>query len=142
MEPKILLPIDDSPTARATIQAVIEQKERFPKTITLLYVINQEQLAYRMIPDFQVEMVKENALKAGKVLLERVGQQLREAGFSPDLILKMGSPRTTIAETANNDEFQLVIMGRHEGGGEIRDILFGSVANYVLHNVECPVLLF
>jgi nucleotide-binding universal stress UspA family protein len=34
-----------------------------------------------------------------------------------------------------------LIIGRHTGAGEIRDVLFGSVANYVLHNVKCPVLL-
>ena len=71
MEPKILVPVDDSPTAHATIDAVIGLKNRFPKKITLLYVINKEQLAYRMIPDFQVEMVKENAQKAGKILLDK-----------------------------------------------------------------------
>jgi hypothetical protein len=42
----------------------------------------------------------------------------------------------------NAQELQLLVIGRHEGGGEIRDVLFGSVANYVLHNVRCPVLLF
>jgi nucleotide-binding universal stress UspA family protein len=31
---------------------------------------------------------------------------------------------------------------RQAGTGEIRDVLFGSVANYVLYNVKCPVLLF
>jgi nucleotide-binding universal stress UspA family protein len=35
-----------------------------------------------------------------------------------------------------------MIIGRRESTGEIRDVLFGSVANYVLHNVACPVLLF
>ena len=142
MEPKILLPVDDSPTAKATIRAVIEQRERFPENITLLYVINQDQLAYRMIPDFQVEMVKENATKAGNQLLDKIAAQLEDAGFKPEKILKIGSARTTIVDTANQEGFQLVIIGRHEGGGEIRDILFGSVANYVLHNVKCPVLLF
>ena len=27
------------------------------------------------------------------------------------------------------------------GMGEIRDVLFGSVSNHVLHHVTCPVLL-
>jgi nucleotide-binding universal stress UspA family protein len=34
-----------------------------------------------------------------------------------------------------------LILGRR-GSGEIRDVLFGTVANYALHNVRCPVLLF
>jgi nucleotide-binding universal stress UspA family protein len=142
MELKILVPVDDSPTAHATIDAVIALKNRFPKKITLLYVINKEQLAYRMIPDFQVEMVKENAQKAGKILLDKYLVKLTEEGFEPETILKTGSPREMIADIANEDGFNLLVIGRHEGGGEIRDVLFGSVANFVLHNVKCPVLLF
>jgi nucleotide-binding universal stress UspA family protein len=142
MEPKILVPVDDSPTARATIDAIIAAKGRFPKKITLLYVINKEQLAYRMIPDFQVEMVKENAQRAGRGLLERYRSRLVEEGFEPETILKTGSPREMITDIANEDEFNLVVIGRHEGGGQIRDVLFGSIANFVLHNVKCPVLLF
>lgn len=142
MDPKILIPVDDSATARKTIEAVIEQRKRFPRKLTLLYVINQEQLAYRMIPDFQLDMVKENARKAGKNLLERYGAQLQDVGFSCELILETGEPRHIITRTANTQGFQLLVVGRHEGGGEIRDVLFGSVANHVLHNVKCPVLLF
>lgn len=142
MDPKILIPVDDSPTAQKTIQSVIEQRKRFPRKLTLLYVINQEQLAYRMIPDFQLDMVKENARKAGKQLLERYGSQLRDVGFTCELILETGEPRQVITRTANTQDFQLLIIGRHEGGGEIRDVIFGSVANHVLHNVRCPVLLF
>lgn len=142
MIPKILVPIDDSPTAQRTIDTIVELKDRFSKQLTLLYVINNDQLAYRMIPDFQVSMVKENATKAGKLLLERSNVKLAEAGFTNELVLRFGEPRHTITHIANDEEYQLVIIGRHEGGGEIRDVLFGSVANHVLHNVKCPVLLF
>jgi len=142
MLPKILVPVDDSPTAKRTVDAIIELKDRFSKKLTLLYVINNDQLAYRMIPDFQVDMVKQNATKAGNLLLERTDTKLKAAGFSNDLILEFGEPREVIASIANDHDFQLLVIGRHEGGGEIRDVLFGSVANHVLHNVKCPVLLF
>ncbi len=142
MEPKILIPVDDSPTARATIEYVVGQRKRFPRTLNLLYVINQQQLAYRMIPDFQLEMVKENSFKAGEKLLDKYHLQLQEAGFSSDLQLEVGEPREIISHIANSQDFDLLVIGRHEGGGEIRDVLFGSVANFVLHNVRCPVLLF
>ncbi len=142
MDPKILVPYDDSTTSRTTIETIIKLKDRFSKHLTLLYVINNDQLAYRMIPDFQVEMVKENATKAGNLLLERTNTKLTEAGFSCELILDFGDPRAIISHLANSQDYQLVVIGRHEGGGEIRDVIFGSVANHVLHNVYCPVLLF
>lgn len=142
MQPKILIPVDDSPTARATIAAIILQRERFPNKIDLLYVINEEQLAYKMIPALQLDMVRENARKAGRQHLERVADKLTGAGFTVETLLKLGNPRTTITNIANRENYQLLVIGRHEGSGEIRDVLFGSVANYVLHNVKCPVLLF
>lgn len=141
MEPKILIPVDDSLTAQATINYVIAQRIRFPRSLSLMYVINQEQLAYRMIPDFQLDMVKENSQKSGQKLLKKYRSQLSEVGFSCDLILETGEPRKIITNIANDQAFDLLVIGRHEGGGEIRDVLFGSVANYVLHNVRCPVLL-
>lgn len=142
MIPKILVPVDESPTAQATVDSIIELKDRFSKQLTLLYVINNEQLAYKMIPEFQVEMVKENATKAGNKLLARMESKLQEAGFRCELLLKFGEPRSVISHIANSEKFNLLVIGRHEGGGEIRDVLFGSVANHVLHNVSCPVLLF
>jgi nucleotide-binding universal stress UspA family protein len=142
MIPNILVPINDSPTARETVAKIISLKQHFSKNLTLLHVINNTQLAYRMIPDFQIDMVKENANKAGKQLLERAEARLAETGFSCECILETGDPRKTITSIANEREFDLLVIGRHEGGGEIRDVLFGSVANYVLHNVKCPVLLF
>ena len=141
MDAKILLPVDDSATSRKTIEAVVAQKERFPRKITLLHVVN-DQLAYRMIPDFQVEMVRENAGKAGQLQLEKMAATLQAAGFETELRLEFGAPRQVIPQVANDEGFQLLIIGRHAGSGEIRDVLFGSVANYVLHNVKCPVLLF
>ncbi len=142
MEPKVLIPLDDSLTARKTIASVIDQSKRFPKNLTLIHILNQDQLAYKMIPDFQLEMVKENAHKSGMLMLKKYQDQLIEAGFSCELILETGEPRESITHVANEQNFHLLVIGRHEGGGEIRDVLFGSVANYVLHNVKCPVLLF
>jgi len=142
MEPKVLIPVDDSLTAQNTIAAVIELAERFPKKLTLMHVINQDQLAYKMIPDFQLKMVKENAQKSGRLMLKKYSDQLHNAGFVCDSILETGGPRESITQIANEQNFKLLVIGRHEGGGEIRDVLFGSVANHVLHNVRCPVLLF
>jgi len=143
MIPKLLVPIDESPTAQRTIDAIIESKNRFPKHLTLLHVINSDQLVYRMIPDAQLDMVRQNALAAAQQLLKNVDQRLQDAGFAAnELLIEFGDPRQTIANIANDRDFQLLVIGRHEGGGEIRDVIFGSVANHVLHNVKCPVLLF
>lgn len=142
MEIRILVPVDGSHTAGRTVEKIIANKERFPERLTLLHVVDIDKLAYRMIPDFQLEMIRANAGQAGEQLLAAHKQRLVAAGFSVDARLKFGAPRQTICKVANEEPFQLLVIGRRESTGEIRDVLFGSVANYVLHNVACPVLLF
>ncbi len=141
METKVLIPVNDSPTTQQTIEDIITYKEKFPSQLVLLHVIN-DQLAYRMIPGFQIEMVRENAEKAAQQRLDILAETLGEAGFTVELRLEFGAPRRVIPRIANEEKFQLLVIGRKVKTGEIRDVLFGSVANYVLHNVECPVLLF
>lgn len=142
MEPRILIPVDASDTSRRTVEGILAIKERFPQRVTLLHVVDDDKLAYRMIPDFQVGMIRDNARKAGEILLHQQSEPFRQAGFEVETRLEFGSPRQTIPRIANEEGFDLLIIGRHLGSGEIRDVLFGSVANYVLHQVRCPVLLF
>jgi nucleotide-binding universal stress UspA family protein len=142
METKILVPVDGSATAGRTLEKIIARQDRFPKELTLLHVVDVDKLSYRMIPDFQLEMIRENAGKAGQQLLDSKVAILEKAGYNVHARLEFGTPRQTICRIANNEGFELVVIGRRESTGEIRDVLFGSVANYVLHNVSCPVLLF
>lgn len=141
MDTKILVPLDGSATSEKTIQAIIASRNRFPRTLTLLHVVDIDKFAYRMIPDFQVEMIRENARKAGEQLLQKLQQPFTQAGVPCELRLEMGSPREVVTRIANEEKFALIILGRRRQG-EIRDMLFGSVANYVLHHASCPVLLF
>ena len=141
MLPKILVPVNDSEASARTIAAIIANKQRFPVTLTLLHVVDVDKLAYRMIPDFQVDMIQEKAVAVGEITLNRIKEQFNMAGISTICRLETGAPREVIARIANDEQFTLLVIGRR-GMGEIRDVLFGSVSNHVLHHVNCPVLLF
>ncbi len=71
MANKILVPVDGSKTTERTVAALLAHRERFRLPLTLLHVVDLERLAYRMIPDFQVEMIREHARKAGEHLLQQ-----------------------------------------------------------------------
>lgn len=142
MAPKILVPVDGSTTSARTLERIVAQRERFPQALTLLHVVDVDRLAYRMIPDFQMEMIRDNARKAGAEMLAGRVRILEEAGFTVVRRLEVGAPRELIVRVANEEGFQLLVIGRRESTGEIRDVLFGSVANFVLHKAKCPVLLF
>lgn len=138
---KILVPIRDGRTSDATLEKIIAHKDQFSAPITMLHVVNVKTMDYRMIPDFQIEMIKEQATRAGQKLLETKRAYLSAAGVEVSPRLEHGYPRDVICSIANSEDFSLLVIGRHERG-EIRDVLLGSVSNYVLHKVKCPVLLF
>ncbi|MCD6527106.1 MAG: universal stress protein [Desulfuromonas sp.] len=141
MAAKILVPIREGITSEATLKSLIALKEQFTAPITLLHVVNLKKMDYRMIPDFQIDMIREQATRSGEKLLARQTARLKEKGLDVTARLESGFPKDVICSIANDEEFSLVVIGRHSKG-EIRDVLFGSVSNYVLHGVKCPVLLF
>jgi nucleotide-binding universal stress UspA family protein len=141
MDVKILVPVNASKTSERTLAAIVASRDRFPAPLTLLHVVDLDRLAYRMIPDFQLSMIREHARKSGEQLLRQMIGLLAPADLEIVPRLEIGSPRELIPRIANGEHFQLLIIGRR-GFGEIRDVLFGSVANHVLHHVNCPVLLF
>lgn len=138
---KVLVPVNASGESERTIREIINKKDDFGGEISLLHVVNIDQLAYRMIPDFQVDMIKEPATRAAEAVLAKHQQELAGAGLKVSTRLEYGSPRKIIPAIANSEGYKLLVIARRDTG-EIRDVLFGSVANFVLHNVNCPVLLF
>ena len=140
MSVKILIPVNGSASAKLAVDSVLRYRDKFSLPVTLLHVVDIDKLAYRMIPDFQVEMIRERAQEAGKVLIGQIAEQFSTAGVEAIPRIELGSPRGVICRVANDEKFDLVIIGRH-GMGEVRDVLFGSVANHVMHKVTCPVLL-
>ncbi|OQY19946.1 MAG: universal stress protein UspA [Desulfobacteraceae bacterium 4572_35.1] len=138
----VLVPICDGVTSTATLDAIIEHKDQFQMPLTLLHVVNIKKMDYRMIPDFQIDMVRDYATRTGEKFLTAQTQRLQKNGLTVIPRLELGFPREVICSIANDEQFSLVVIGRHGNGGEIRDVLFGSVSNYVLHGAKCPVLLF
>ena len=140
MHPRILIPVDDSPTTQHAIETILANSDLLPREFYLLHVVDV-QLIRRLVPDIQKTMIYEAAEKAGWRLLEKLAGQFRAAGFEPHLLLELGPPEKSIFKVTEERDIQLLIIGRHPGSGGFRDIMFASVASYVIRSVRCPVLL-
>ena len=140
MPSRILIPVDESATTQHTINAILANKDLLPRDILLLHVVDVH-LAQRLVPEIQRTMVYESAEKLGRRILEQLAKPFREAGFEPHLRLELGTPSEAILKVIAEQNIQLVIIGRHPGGGGLRDIMFGSVANQVIRAVNCPIIL-
>jgi nucleotide-binding universal stress UspA family protein len=138
---KILLPLDDSPQAQRTVKTLLEMKDKFRNcTLTLLHVFVLEKINYRGIPASQFDMIEEKARASAKKFIEEQRDFFLNEGMRAEAMVVDGYPRKTICALADSGDYDLLVIGRHTEG-ELRNLLFGYVSNYVIHRVKSPVLI-
>lgn len=79
-------------------------------------------------------------MKEDRAYLEKVRQQLEANGFTTRTHLAMGDPATELTRVAKAESVDLIAMSTH-GHRFLNDLLRGSTADRLRHNVEVPVLM-
>ncbi|MEM7762191.1 MAG: universal stress protein, partial [Cyanobacteria bacterium P01_A01_bin.40] len=72
--------------------------------------------------------------------LQSLVNQARDAGVTVDLMQEIGQPEQQICTTAQEWSADLIVIGSHGRKG-LKELIVGSVSNYVSHHVPCAVLL-
>ena len=106
------------------------------ESIKYLLIHIVESAGARMMGDEIIDM----ETKADMDLLNGYSSALAKLGYQCEVFLDFGSPVKKIAEIVNKQNCDLVIMGSHGHKG-IKDIIFGSTADEVRHNVNVPVMI-
>eukprot|EP00250_Pteridium_aquilinum_P001403 c11599_g1_i1 orf=71-565(+) len=70
----------------------------------------------------------------------RVNQMCSERKVPIEIKVLTGDPRDVITETTNAIKATLLVMGSH-GFGVLKRALLGSVSDYCVHHVQCPVII-
>lgn len=79
-------------------------------------------------------------MKEDRAYLHKIQAQLAAAGFNATTHLAMGDPATELVRVAEAQHVDLIAMSTH-GHRFINDLLRGSTADRVRHNVTVPVLM-
>ena len=149
---KILLTYDGSKLANAAIPHALSIASVYGSKVTLLYVIEpvgQEianiQSAVLVTPVETIAGVAEEIVAAGKIKAEKQLNKIRselEIGGIKLVRVKVveGFADSKIVEVAKKEFCDLIVMSTHGRSGLGR-VLLGSVADYVVRNASCPVLL-
>ncbi|ACV64551.1 UspA domain protein [Desulfofarcimen acetoxidans DSM 771] len=74
------------------------------------------------------------------IVSEKVSEIFKAEGLSPQFILGRGNTAETICKTAEEGNFDMIVIGSR-GFGDIKSALLGSVSHKVLHCSHCPVLV-
>ena len=137
---KILVPLDGSPISAQTLKTLIELKENIPSPVTLLHVLDLDTISYRGFANHTLEEIEERAREEARLFINGLRDLFAAAGVPVEALVKEGHVRDTICRIADSGEYDLLVIGK-QADGELRNLLFDHVANYVIHHVKCPVLI-
>jgi len=136
---RILVPIDGSKYSDLALKKALEFAETYGSTVVLLHVndFHQHLFNYNTIVEENFmelfNQMSENILECGKEKLAKLGDRVETVRLE-------GSVANKIIDYANQNDFDLVIIGSH-GKGAIHDFLMGGVAHKIILHVNKPVLI-
>lgn len=87
-----------------------------------------------------LKLQESEEMKEDRAYLVSLESELKAEGFEVTSILAMGEPSTEIIKLARTEPVELIAMSTH-GHRFISDLLYGSTADKVRHEVDVPVLL-
>jgi len=132
----ILVAIENSEADRTVLEHVQQLARLCGSSLLLVHVADgwvarhYDELALR----------ESEEMKEDRAYLETVQRQLRANGFATRAHLAMGDPATELARVAKAEAVDLIAMSTH-GHRFLNDLLRGSTADRLRHNVEVPVLM-
>ena len=134
---KILVPLDGSDLAEAALETAIDILNEQPATRLLL--VRAAEAPRPSGSDSTAD--KDRAVREAESYLNGVVAGLRECGITRvRAAVWYGPAAPTIVEAASVEKADLIIMTSHGRGG-IGRLIFGSVAESVLHGTRTPILL-
>lgn len=134
---KVLIAVDDGPSAEKIALAGYELGQQLNAEIALLTVVDTRFLLTEGVvtPKEMAELIKANAIKNQQVLIENVFKASKVWTFSEE-----GKPSEVILSVADEWEANLLVVGTHGRSG-LAHLLMGSVAEHVLRHAKIPVFI-
>jgi len=126
---EVLLATDGSESAKKAQIAALRISKSYNIRMAALYVVNVPSTSE------QAELIK-----YGEKVLDEVVEDGRKMGVEVQKILKLGSPSETILNVSKSLKVHTIVVGS-EGKKGIKRVLLGSVAESVVRNAECTVLV-
>lgn len=140
----LLVTLDGTPRAEAVLPHAIDVAKSMGAELTLLRVVDAVNAEWsergavgKGSPESTIRsMFAEQAL----TYLDRISAQAHAAGVKAQSMVKQGQPAKQIVNAANEVDADVIAMATHSRRG-INKLMFGSVAEEVLHLSNLPILL-
>jgi universal stress protein A len=136
MYKNILIALENSDADRTVLDHV-EQLAKLTGA-ALLFVHVADGWAARNFNELKLRESEE--MKEDRAYLRRIEEEFVTRGFTTRTHLAMGDPATELVRVAVAEHVDLIAMSTH-GHRLLNDIIRGSTADRVRHNVAVPVLM-
>lgn len=154
---KILVPVDGSLASMNALLKAVEIAKRENASLKLLSIVNHdiskaisrnEKLWHSVdgsiISGRQPFVAESEAINQMKhtamEILNTVTEEVDTVGIPVEKEVVVGEPYAEILDCAKNGEFDLIVIG-NRGFSKIKRFFLGSVAQRVISEAECPVLV-
>jgi universal stress protein A len=143
----ILCPVDFSASSDAALDHALELAHADSAAVHLLYVLPQfvtedtAEMAQNDDPVIEVYKKDDAAVEAMLVSLEEDARRKHEGLAFSHALRRIGDPADVIVNEAKKIKADLIVMGAHGRKGLSR-VMLGSVADEVLKNAECDVMVY
>ncbi|EMA42574.1 universal stress protein [Halobiforma nitratireducens] len=142
----ILVPTDGSDVAENAIDHAIDLATKYDADIHALYVVDLDAMDVAVGTE-QIDRFKQGDLSDLPELEQRaknatrsVVDQAADAGLEATEAIVAGNPHDRIADYAEENGIDMIVMGS-AGRGGVRRVLLGSVAERTLRSTRVPVLV-
>uniref|UniRef100_A0A7C3UZV1 Universal stress protein n=1 Tax=Desulfobacca acetoxidans TaxID=60893 RepID=A0A7C3UZV1_9BACT len=141
---RILVPTDFSEPAKAAFQTAVELARHFSSQLLLVHAVPPVPVPYEPMispaPSFDITSYLQELINGSKQTLETYAREHVPPGVAATTSVSAGDPAFEILRLAQELEADLIVIATHGRGGW-RRFLFGSVAEKVVREAECPVLV-
>jgi len=136
MYTRILVPVENRKTDQTILRHIRQLAKLTGAKLTLVHVADG--WAARNFEQFELQESEE--MKQDRQYLAELSRELEAEGYEVNAILALGDPATEIIKLARTEPIDLIAMSTH-GHRLVGDLLLGSTADKVRHQVDVPVLL-
>ncbi len=137
---KILIPVDGSAPAEHAFAYAVDLAKHTGAELLVTYVIDSGDTLYPRLQLAMMGEVIQAAQESAKEILEKLIASVHDENLTIQTKTEIGVPGPTLVDLIEKEKVDAVVMG-NSGKGAISTFVMGSVSQYVIHRVTCPVTL-
>lgn len=137
----VLVPFDGSESAKRAVQYLVEFSRAYPSIqVHLLNVQREPNLYGNYVPATMLDDLRKGALNHARSVNAEAAKILEAAGIQHEVHEVVGDVVTEVVTAVKRLGCNTVVMGTR-GMSTLGNLVMGSVATRVVHDVPVPVLL-